>query len=423
MKEIKDMNVFIYTNKKEDIDKKNFEVVETKGKGHPDNICDTLAEKISANYSMYCLKNYGVILRHMIDKLSILGGGSKVYFGKGEMISPIRVLINGRFTDRYKSDKIDYMFIVKDTIKKYFKELFPLLDIEKYLIIIDNTHHNEGPGVVYEKNNTTKNDREKFFEVTDDADIFKHNNYLKCNDTSTTVSYYPMSKLEQTVLTIEQILNSQKYSEKNPWVGSDIKVMGIRKNNLIEITSCVPLISKYVQSLDDYINKLSTIKNDIESIAYKFFPDGIINVYLNTRDNYEKNDLYLTVIGSAIESGDEGAVGRGNRSRGVIPFSRNFSMEAPCGKNPVYHTGKLFTAIGDKISKLIYEKYNLENVIYCTSKMGDSINNPWNISVELNKIVSENIKLEIVKLIKDEFANHECITKSIVFGEIKLNSY
>ena len=34
MKEIKDMNVFIYTNKKEDIDKKNFEVVETKGKGH-----------------------------------------------------------------------------------------------------------------------------------------------------------------------------------------------------------------------------------------------------------------------------------------------------------------------------------------------------------------------------------------------------
>ena len=98
-------------------------------------------------------------------------------------------------------------------------------------------------------------------------------------------------------------------------------------------------------------------------------------------------------------------------------------MEAPCGKNPVYHTGKLFTAIGDKISKLIYEKYNLENVIYCTSKMGDSINNPWNISVELNKIVSENIKLEIVKLIKDEFANHECITKNIVIGEIKLNSY
>ena len=60
-------------NKKENIDDTQFEVVETKGKGHPDNICDTLAEKISINYSKYCLENYGVILRHMIDKLSILG--------------------------------------------------------------------------------------------------------------------------------------------------------------------------------------------------------------------------------------------------------------------------------------------------------------------------------------------------------------
>lgn len=58
----------------------------------------------------------------------------------------------------------------------------------------------------------------------------------------------------------------------------------------------------------------------------------------------------MTLTGSAVESGDEGAVGRGNRSRGVIPFSRNFSMEAACGKNPVYHTGKLFTAIGDIIN-------------------------------------------------------------------------
>lgn len=100
------MKTYIYVNKQENIDNKQFEVVETKGKGHPDNICDTLAEKISGNYSKYCLNKYGVVLRHMIDKLSILGGGSKVQFGKGEMLSPIRILINGRFTDRYGEEKI-----------------------------------------------------------------------------------------------------------------------------------------------------------------------------------------------------------------------------------------------------------------------------------------------------------------------------
>lgn len=417
------METFIYVNKKNNIDESLFEVVETKGKGHPDNICDTLAEKISAAYSRYCVENYGVILRHMIDKLSILGGGSKVKFGGGEMIAPIKLLINGRFTDRFKDEKIDYMTIVTKTIKEYFKELFPLLDVDKYLEIVDNTHHNEGPGVVYNNDDTTNNERKKFYEVVSKTDFSRHNNHFRCNDTSTTVSYYPMSKLERTVLEIEQTLNSNEYKEKYPWTGNDIKVMGIRKDKKVEITSCVPLISHYVKDLEDYINKLNLIREDIKTIILKYFSDNEIEIFLNTRDNYENNDMYMTLIGSAVESGDEGAVGRGNRSRGVIPFCRNFSMEAPCGKNPVYHTGKLFTAIGDTISQMIYEKYNIENVVYCTSKMGDSIEEPWNVSVELNKTTTAKIKKEINKMVVEQIKKHYDITEKLIAQEIKVNSY
>jgi len=417
------MGTFIYVNKKRNINNQKFEVVETKGKGHPDNICDTLAEKISANYSNYCLDNYGVILRHMIDKLSILGGGSRVKFNGGEMISPIRILVNGRFTDKYNNKQIDYMKIVNNTIKNYFQELFPMIDIDKDLLIIDNTHHNEGPGVVYNNDNTTKNERMKFFEVVDDKDASRHNNHNRCNDTSTTVSYYPMSKLETIVLNIEQLLNSDNYKKTKPWVGNDIKVMGIRKERKVEITSCVPLISKYVKDLEDYKVKLNTIKKDIERVIKQKFKNNDITVYLNTRDNYEDNDLYMTLTGSAVESGDEGAVGRGNRARGVIPFSRNFSMEAACGKNPVYHTGKLFTAIGDTISQNIYEKYKVENTVYCTSKMGDNISEPWNISVELSKNLQREEIDDINNMINEIVKNHSDITQKIINGKIKLNSY
>ncbi len=417
------METFIYVNHKANINNQKFEVVETKGKGHPDNICDTLAEKISANYSKYCMDKYGVILRHMIDKLSVLGGGSKVKFSGGKMIEPIKILVNGRFTDRYNNRKIDYMEIVNKTIKSYFKELFPMLDLDKDLIIIDNTHHNEGPGVVYNDDNTTNNERKNFFEVVDKEDAIRHNNNNRCNDTSTTVSYFPMSKLETLVLNIEQFLNSNVYKKEKPWVGNDIKVMGIRKDKKIEITSCVPLISRYVKNLQDYQEKINIIKNDIEKETKKIFKRSDITIYLNTRDNYEKNDLYMTLTGSAIESGDEGAVGRGNRTRGVIPFTRNFSMEAACGKNPVYHTGKLFSAIGNIISQKIYEKYKVENTVYCTSKMGDDINNPWNISVELNRKLSDIEIKEIDNMIKEIINNHNNITKKIINGEIKLNSY
>lgn len=417
------MKPFIYTNIKENIDQLPFEVVETKGKGHPDNICDTLAEKISQEYSKYCLEKYGVILRHMIDKLSILGGGSKVYFQKGELTHPIKILINGRFTNKYQNETIDYMNIVKTTIINYFNKLFPLLDTNKFLEIIDNTHHNEGPGVVYNKEDQTNNERKKFFEVTSPNDIQNHNNHYKCNDTSTTVSYYPMSKLEQLVLLIEQTLNSDDYKQKYPWIGSDIKVMGLRKNNTIEITSCIPLIAQYVSDINDYTKKLNTLKQIIIDLSKQSFPHHEIIIYLNTRDNIEKNDLYLTVIGSAIESGDEGSVGRGNRSRGVIPFSRNFSMEAPCGKNPVYHTGKLFTVIGDIISKEIYNKLKIENTVFCTSKMGDPISDPWNITIEINIPLTDTITKEIDKIVNSTISNHKNITNDIINNKYKVNSY
>ena len=75
--------------------------------------------------------------------------------------SSIKILINGRFTDRFQEEKIDYMNIVTTTIKEYFKELFPLLDVDKFLEIVDNTHHNEGPGVIYNSDDSTKNERKK----------------------------------------------------------------------------------------------------------------------------------------------------------------------------------------------------------------------------------------------------------------------
>ena len=144
---------------------------------------------------------------------------------------------------------------------------------------------------------------------------------------------------------------------------------------------------------------------------------------MNTRDNYEKNDMYMTVIGSAIESGDEGAVGRGNRPMGLIPFSRHFSMEASCGKNPVYHTGKIFSAIGNEISREIYDKYHVENTVYMTSKMGDEMENPWNVSVELNEDVSTKIRDGINKIVNKYLKKHYDVTKKIINGKIKLNNY
>ncbi len=56
------------------IDEQEIEIVERKGWGHPDTLADGVANAISYQYANYCLKNFGYILHHNVDKISLLGG-------------------------------------------------------------------------------------------------------------------------------------------------------------------------------------------------------------------------------------------------------------------------------------------------------------------------------------------------------------
>ena len=75
--------------------------------------------------------------------------------------------------------------------------------------------------------------------------------------------------------------------------------------------------------------------------------------------------------------------------------------------------------------KQIEEWTNLhvENVVYCTSKMGDKIEDPWNISVELSKNLSKGDIRDIDNMVNEIIKNHEKITNRIINNDIKLNSY
>lgn len=416
-------NFIVFRTGKPNVNDSEYEVVERKGVGHPDNLCDAIAEKISVAYSTYCLDKYGVILRHMVDKVAVLGGSSKVSFGKGEMTSPIRILLNGRFTHSFLDEKIDYMKIVNYVVRDHFNNIFPLLDTDKWLKIIDNTHFSQGPGVVYNKDGTTKNERSQFFLVSNEKYTKHHSNGFRSNDTSTTVSYFPLSDLENMVIISEGLLDSTEFKKTHQYVGTDIKVMGKRVNKSIELTLCIPFIAEFTPHQEFYIQKLKELKELLINVLKGEFPVYSINVILNTRDNFDNQDVYLTAIGSAVESGDEGAVGRGNRSNGVIPFTRNMNSEAPCGKNPVYHTGKIFTVIGDIIAEEIYKILGIENTVYLTSQMGRDMNDPWQVAIAfdgLQKDIDMELRASINNIVEENLKKHSEVTGRIVSGKIKI---
>ena len=66
------------------------EIVERKGAGHPDSICDALAETLSRNLCREYRHRVGEVLHHNVDKALLCGGRAAAAFGGGNVLSPIR---------------------------------------------------------------------------------------------------------------------------------------------------------------------------------------------------------------------------------------------------------------------------------------------------------------------------------------------
>ena len=62
------------------------EMVERKGLGHPDTICDILAENLSKELCRFYQKHFGLVLHHNVDKGLLFGGRSRPAFGGGEIL-------------------------------------------------------------------------------------------------------------------------------------------------------------------------------------------------------------------------------------------------------------------------------------------------------------------------------------------------
>ncbi|MDD4878304.1 MAG: methionine adenosyltransferase [Candidatus Nanoarchaeia archaeon] len=389
----------------------NFEFVERKGSGHPDTLADELAEELSIYYSRYTKEKCGVVLHHNFDKLSLLGGASHVMLGKGNITKPIRVILNGRASLRFGNVDLNINDLLYPVIRKFFKEKFDGLNPEKDIDIINMVSTQSSPGKTYE-NESAKGTRRFWFEPRDANDL-RELQHLGANDTAIGVGYAPLSKVESAVLKLEQFLNCREYKADKPWLGSDIKIMAARLGNDVDITLCVPQIANYVHSLEEYTSNLAKIRGDISKLLDSLLHGLNLSINLNTRDDLELKELYITAIGSSIESGDEGVVGRGNRLNGLISSNRPYSIEGLAAKNPVYHAGKLYNLLAQEIADKIYKITNKYVEVYLVSQSGRLLKNPWKALVSIDGPVDEAVVRNIVE---EGIQNITDITDSILKG-------
>lgn len=78
----------------EAIDAQRTEICEHKGDGHPDSLCDGVADAVSQALCGAYLRAYGEIRHHNVDKALLIGGRSHPRFG-GDVEVPMRIIIAG----------------------------------------------------------------------------------------------------------------------------------------------------------------------------------------------------------------------------------------------------------------------------------------------------------------------------------------
>lgn len=392
----------------------DFEIVERKGLGHPDTLADDLAEELSRVYANYTKERFGAVLHHNFDKVGLMGGETKLEFGKYRFMSPIRVLINGRASYQFGGEEIPLRELIETTTKNFLKNRLYGIDTDKDIRILYEVTTGSSPGSVGQESNL----RNHWFapKSLDDLSELKH---LNCNDTSLGAAFYHRSIVENCVWIIEHELNSIEFHNSHPWLGVDIKIMGCRCRNELRFTMAIPQLASMINSTDQYMKNKEYLYIYIEERLQKLAPNYKISLDINTRDRIgNSTDLYLTATGSSIEMGDEGFVGRGNRMGGLITPFRPYTMEGICGKNPVYHTGKMYSIASWEISKVLYEMLGIDVSVMLVGQSGQALSKPWNVVLSGDK---DNINTtEVTANVTRVLQNFNAITERILAGEYPL---
>lgn len=365
------------------------EVVERKGAGHPDTICDALAEALSRNLCYEYRRRFGEILHHNVDKALLRGGRAFPAFCAGTVVDPIRVYLAGRAVAKVGNEVIPIEEIAIEGSRAWLKANLHALDSDRDVRV----------GTLVQQGSQ---DLQSLFSRGTRSGV------PLANDTSFGVGHAPLSALERLVLAIEQRLHARDRAADRPAWGEDIKVMAIRRSENIQITAACAMIGRCLADMNDYLEQRALFAERVHELATEY-GFSACEVSVNAADDVSSGNIYLTVTGTSAEAGDDGQVGRGNRVNGLITPCRPMSLEAAAGKNPISHVGKIYNVLARDIAETLVSVRPEIVSAQClmVSKIGAPVSEPALVQIKL--ATRENVPVASVRSQAEEVVA-SCLT-------------
>jgi len=378
--------ILIYTSKNQKCDNMitiqkyivpPFEAVERKGIGHPDTLADGVSESISVALCQFYLEEFGQIMHYNVDKVLIIAGKSLPKFGGGSILVPPSVIVGGRATTQSAKAVSG---IVDDAVTSYF-------------------------------NATLKSLKEFRIEprIEEGAPELRSLIGRGANDTSIGVGFAPLDSVERLVLDLDEVVRGIH------GVGEDTKIMAVRIGDGLQIVVAAAMLSNYILSRNNY----DETKDRVREAVLKRAPNA--NVSVNAADT--ENNIYLTVTGTSIEMGDDGATGRGNRGNGLITPMRPMTMEAIAGKNPVSHVGKIYNVLAERAASDIVEVEGIkEAYVTLVSKIGSPIDQPLLRGVKIagDLQLTDALKSKIESILDYQLENTDELVEEFAKGSLRI---
>jgi len=329
--------------------------------------------------------------------VQLVAGEVDVRFGGGKVIRPIRIQIAGRGTPSYNGRQVPMDTIAIEAARAHIRETMRYLDPVKHMVV--DSYAGRGA-----------------------AELVSVVDQVTANDTSFGVSHWPRSALESIVYDTANFIN---YDLINQFpVGEDVKVMGYRSNGEIVLTVALPFIATEIEDLTEYIE----VKRATQAVIQRYADEMCtrqVRVDVNTADQEQRGDYYLTLTGTSAECGDDGAVGRGNRVNGVIAPFRATSLEAACGKNPISHVGKIYNVLALRAARAVVEEVQgiKAATVYVLAQIGKPLDQPLVTTAQVRPVsdqLAEDIAAKARTVLDRHVANVAEVGELIRKGEISL---
>jgi S-adenosylmethionine synthetase len=381
---------------------RELEIVERKGVGHPDTVCDAIAEEFSVALSRYYLEKFGAVLHHNLDKALLRGGAAHATFGGGEVVEPIDLYLAGRAVTEVGGVAVPVEEIAVETTRAWLRAHFHALDPVRHVRV----HCLVRPG------------------SADLTDLFRRqrSGAPLANDTSFGVGFAPLSPVERFVLDLDQRLVAPDVLSQHPECGEDAKIMAVSHGDSLTATVAQAFVAAHVASLSEYRDAKARVEADVRALARTLSESATVHV--NAADAADGSSVYLTVTGTSAESGDDGEVGRGNRGNGLITPCRPMSLEALAGKNPVSHVGKLYNLAARNIAEALVAAVEGVRSVECelVSRIGAPIDEPAVAHVRFETERRDTVRLaRLAELgIRAELAKLTSMWQRFVSGSVRV---